>query len=337
MPGLDSCGRCGTSLALATAVIDVHPPRASRRQLRVRKAVPRRMVYEARDAIQRARQAVGGSLVEDSRIPLPEPAILARLGIPGWAHFYSGLRIRGSFFLAGFLILEALGLSQWGTGEGSFFLGLAFSVHASSIIDILLRQGTVRFPRMFATAALVFLVLGVLVYLPAGQLLMRIAAPIEYTHDAPPFKRFDVVLVNRWAYALLNPRRGDIVLMSPLHTTRLIHGNQAAHVRYAFEENEVIDRLIGLPGDRVVWDSGAYTINGGRVSWKSLLSERLPNHLEWTVPPDRYLIVPTTSVGAIGSADPHAFWAHASLIPRHDLLGGVYLRLNPISRLWFIR
>ena len=81
-------------------------------------------------------------------------------------------------------------------------LGLAFSVHASSVMDILIRQGTVRFPRMMAMAALVSLGLAILAYYPAGQLLMGWVPPIEFEVDTPPFKRLDVVLVNRWAFLL---------------------------------------------------------------------------------------------------------------------------------------
>ena len=57
MPGLESCGRCGTSLRLSTAVIDVSPPRASNTAKRVRKVVPRRFFYQARDIAGEARRA----------------------------------------------------------------------------------------------------------------------------------------------------------------------------------------------------------------------------------------------------------------------------------------
>jgi signal peptidase I len=176
----------------------------------------------------------------------------------------------------------------------------------------------------------------VLVYIPAGQLLIRVAAPIEFSIDTPPFKRLDVVLVNRWAFAVSSPRRGDVVLFSPLNTSRLrVADYQLAHAWFAFEENQLIDRLIALAGDHVVWDKGTLTVNGAPVTWKPLLFERLPPHLEITVPADRYLIWPTTSAAA--SAGPMPFWKDGSLIPGGDILGGVYLRSNPLSRWWFIR
>jgi signal peptidase I len=336
MPGLESCGRCGTSLRLSTAVIDTSPPRASRTAKRLRKVVPRHLLYQARDVAAEARRVVTGSIVNDSHIPLPEPDVLSRLIVPGWAHIHARLRTRGQVFLGAYLPLLFLGLLLWGTYTGSILLGLAFSVHASSVMDILIRQGTVRFPRMMAMAAVVSLGLALLIYFPAGQLLIRVAAPIEFAADTPPFKRLDVVLVNRWAFALSSPSRGDVVLFSPLNTSRLRAADyQFAHARFAFEENQLIDRLIALPGDKVVWDKGTLSVNGATVSWKPLLSDRLPKQLEIAVPLDRYLIWPTTSAGANAGSLP--FWKEGSLIPREDILGGAYLRSNPLSRWWFIR
>jgi hypothetical protein len=323
IPGLNACGRCGTSLGLGTAVIDVNPPRASRNAKRLRKVVPRRAFYQARDVAAEAHRRFAGSVVSDSRIPLPEPGILSRLMVPGWAHVFSGFRIRGLIFFWAYVVLLGLGLLQWGTEFGSVLLGLAFSVHASSIIDILLRQGTVRFPRMIATAAFVFAGLSLLVYFPAGQVVMRVAAPIEYGTDVPPFKRYDVVLVNHWAFAMTDPRRGDVVLFSPISLNRQASGIQALHVRHAFEENQVIDRVLGLPGDQVVWDGGKLTVNGTEVQWKPLRPDRLPKHLEVTV--------------AANAGTPESFWSSSSLIPQNDIVGGVYLRLSPITRFWFIR
>jgi signal peptidase I len=339
MPGLETCGRCGTSLALAAAAIDVHPPRASRAAKRVRQAVPRRLLYRARDAAIEARRAVAGSIVEDSRIPLPEPGILPRLIVPGWAHLYTGQRVRGWFFLGSYLPLLLIGLTRWGTDLGSIAAGLAFSVHASSVVDILIRQGTVRFPKMMATACMASLVLASLIYAPAGWLLAyRLAAPIEYAHESPPFRRGDVVLINRWAYALTTPRRGAVVQFRPNVAGRVADPNQRAfHTRWAYEENELIDRLVGLPGDRVVWDGGKLAINGTPVSWRPLLPERLPPHLDITVPAGRYLILPTTSVAATNAGGGQSYWEFAGLFPGDDILGAAYLRVAPLSRAWLIR
>jgi signal peptidase I len=339
MPGLDSCGRCGTALGLSTATIDVNPPRASKTAKRVRKMVPRRLIYQARDVAAEARRVVSGSIVDDSRVPLPTPDVLSRLVVPGWAHIHLGMPARGQVFLLAYLPLLLFGLLYWGTGMGGILLGLAFSVHTSSVTDILIRQGTVRFPRIMAIAAFVSLALAVVVYVPAGLTLTQVAAPIEFTIDTPPFKRLDVVLVNHWAFALTSPRRGDVVFYTPRNSmrTRADQNQGLGHGRYVFEENQLIDRVIGLPGDHVICDQRKITINGEAVSWKPLLPQHMPGHLEITVPLDRYFILPTTSVGAIRVGGSESFWKDAGLIPRSEILGGVYLLSNPLSRFWFIR
>lgn len=331
MPGLESCGRCGTLLSLGTLTIDVNPPRASKASKQLRKAVPRRLIYRARDLASEARRIITRSTIEDSHIPLPEPQILSRLIVPGWAHIHTGLAIRGSVFLAAYLPLLLLGLAQWGTGLASVLLGLAFSVHASSVVDILVRQGTVRFPRMMATTLLVSLILAVLLYVPAGQVLARIAAPIQYMHDAPPFQRYDVVLINEWAYALTAPRRGDIVQFRPTYFRR------QARVGYVVEEDAAIDRIVGIPGDHVIWDVDHLTINGTPVAWKPLVPERLPKHLDMTVPEGRYMILPTASVGAPNASGAESFWKLSSMVGQENILGRAFLRMRPIWRYWLMR
>src|SRR6516165_3313579 len=131
MPGVDRCGRCGSSLRLATAVLDVHPPRARPWAKRLRRYLPLHAISaRLRDAAgEVCRQVSGGA--EAVRFPLPAPGIISRLVVPGWAHFYCGQVQLGWGFLGSYLVLLALGLLFLGTGLGSFLLGLAFSVHAS--------------------------------------------------------------------------------------------------------------------------------------------------------------------------------------------------------------
>ena len=274
--------------------------------------------------------------MEDGRIPLPEAEIAARLIVPGWAHMHSGIEIRGRIFLAVYLFLLSVGMLYWGTALGAMLLGLAFSVHASSVLDILIRQGNVRFPSMMATAMLVSLVLAVGVYGPLGWTLSHVASPIEYDADAPPFARLDVVLVNRWAFRWNGPRPGDVVLFRPILEQNVGNPINLVHVRFLIRETQIIDRVLGRAGDRVVWDGRRLTVNGKAVSWRPLIPEKLPEHLDITVPSGHVLILPTSALSAIRGA-PEAYWKVAGLIPLGNIEGGAFLRNNPPSRLWFIR
>jgi hypothetical protein len=337
MPGLSTCGRCGSSLILNSVVIDVQPPRASRAAKRLRRWFPGRHYYRTRDLASEALRRTTGTITDDLRVPLPEPSIAPRLVIPGWAHIHAGFALRGRAFLGIYSLLLGLGLFNWGNDAGALFLGLAFSVHVSSVLDILSRRSAVRFPSMMVTAALVSAVLALGLYSPAGWVLSRVAATRQFDHAVPPFERLDVVLFNRWAFAWRPPRPGDVVLFLPaIEATVPLRDQPVGHTRWMFRENECVDRVLGRPGDHVRWEDGKLSINGVAVSWTPLVPAKLPGELEITVPDDRYLILPTTSL-ATNAGVPASEWERLGCRSAGEILGRVYLRLHPPTRPWFIR
>jgi hypothetical protein len=186
------------------------------------------------------------------------------------------------------------------------------------------------------TAGLAAVVLAALVYLPAGWALSNLASPIAFDHDADPFRRLDVVLVNRWAFAWRRPKPGDVVLFRPVIELRAVSDYTAAHMRILISENVLIDRVLGGPGDRVVWNGRKLDVNGNSVSWTPLIGQKLPKHLDITVPADRYLVLPTTSRAVLHGGD-SLYWKTVGLISAADIEGGAFLRNSPASRFWFIR
>jgi signal peptidase I len=335
IPGLIICGRCGSHLEFKGAAIDVHPPRASSRAKRRRSWLHARRYYQARDAIQDSLDRTAGTLIRDLRVPLPEPDVAPRLIVPGWAHIHSGLVLRGRIFLGVFLTLLAIGLLFWGSQLGAICIGFAFSVHVSSVLDILNRQGTVRFPSMVLTSLLAALVLGVFLYWPIGWAASHVAAVREYSYDSTMFRRSDVVLVNEWAFWSREPRPGDVVLYETNFTPNIQVGS-AFHVQFMLRENETIERVVGGPGDHILWDHGTLTINDSPVDWTPLLPQRLPARLEIVVPENSYLILPSTSLASNGDGSSEA-WKARGLVRREQIEGMAYLRLQPLSRLWLIR
>ncbi len=335
IPGLTICGRCGSLLELKGAAIDVHPPRASSRAKRRRRWFHARRYYQARDAIQDALDRTAGTLIRDLRVPLPEPDVAPRLIVPGWAHIHAGLVLRGRIFLGVFLTLLAFGLLFWGSPLGAICIGFAFSAHVSSVLDILNRQGTVRFPSMVLTSLLAACVLGVCLYWPLGWAASHVAAVREYHYDSTLFRQSDLVLINEWAFLIREPRPGDVVLYETNFATGIQVG-AAFHVRFILRENESIERVVGGPGDHVLWDHGTLTINDSPVDWTPLLPQRLPDRLEITVPENSYLILPSTSLALNGGGSSEA-WKARGLVSREQIEGVAYLRLQPLSRLWLIR
>ena len=165
------------------------------------------------------------------------------------------------------------------------------------------------------------------------QLGSRLASPIRFEELAGPFQPRDVVLTNRWAFWLRTPRRGDVVAFQPRWgaTTASDYAGLAAtlHMRLRVEENLLVDRLVGLPGDHVVWENHSLTVNG-EPARPPLVPGRLPPKLEITVPSGRYLVLPSTS------RVPDVDWT-IGMVEIDHIEAGVFLRISPLSRFWIIR
>ena len=67
---------------------------------------------------------------------------------------------------------------------------------------------------------------------------------------SPKLSNGDVVLVNRFAYNVTSPKRGDIIVFKP-------KGNENSHY--------YIKRIIGLPGETVEIIEGSVYINGEKL------------------------------------------------------------------------
>src|SRR5262249_27505039 len=157
----------------------------------------------------------------------------------GWAQMFLGQRLRGRIFLGAYAALLLLGIAMWGSIPGSILLGLAFSVHASSVLDALFfRAGP--FPSRLGTAGLVMLVLSLVVYAPAYWVVSQFASPMGIMVPMDPFHVGDVVLANHWAYHRTPPRVGDVVAYQlPRYMPTVI-----GHVANRVLTGQSIDRIL---------------------------------------------------------------------------------------------
>src|SRR5262249_30848572 len=138
MPGVEACGRCGSSLRLATAVIDVHPPRARPWIKPVRRLG---------GVLRGVGRLLNTELTPESRSPSPRrieaglpdwgPRLWALLAIPGAAQFYFHCYYRGWMYLGTYLTLMVPGVVLWHGGPGLFFFGWAYFVHSIAAVDAL--------------------------------------------------------------------------------------------------------------------------------------------------------------------------------------------------------
>jgi hypothetical protein len=322
-------------LRLATAVLDVHPPRARPWVKRLRRYLPLHAVSaRLRDAAgEVSRQVSGGA--EAVRFPLPASRIISRLVVPGWAHFYCGQVQLGWGFLGSYLVLLALGLLFLGTGLGSFLLGLAFSVHASSALSILF-QTPGEMPSRLLTTVVVALVLALGVYLPAGWLLTRVADPHTTNLGTFPFDEGDVVLVNQWAYWRSPPEVGQVVLYESGGATL---PTRRAHTTIRIRAGQQIDRILAGPGSQVRWENGTLYVDGNPSPWRPLNATQLPAHLAISVPEGCYCILPSTMAASVpaGYEVPTALWESLSVVGAGRIQGVVYWRHQPLNRWGIIR
>ena len=326
MPGTSACVRCGTSMTLATAVIDVHPPRAGRWSKRVRRLSPRVAVRV------RTKDAVGDVVGQAARVldlrlddSVPAVPLLLRALVPGWPQLYVGMRVLGRVMLYAWVgLLLVWLLFCYGTVMGSVLLGLAFSAHAASVAGVLNRvldpMSALR--RIGYAVGVTVLVLG-LIYLPAGRLLFAVADPVVMQMDQYPFEQGDVGLVNRAALVGSEPRAGQVVLYTPAeYRTTVQHGM----IIYGGPR---IDRILAGPGDRVRWVDGRLYVNGKVSGLEPLNRSVMPRQFEVSVPAEHYLIVPTTTPAVARPPD----LLGMALIGRDRIAGVVWLQNLPLTKL----
>lgn len=98
---------------------------------------------------------------------------------------------------------------------------------------------------------------------------------VESVSMQPTLYAGDFVIVNKLAYRLGEPKRGDVIVF-----------------RYppAPEQEPYIKRIIGLPGDRVNISGGKVTINGQLLE-EPYLNVTTNQGGEWLVPPDSLFVM----------------------------------------------
>jgi hypothetical protein len=316
-------------MGIATAVMDVHPPRANPLKKRLRRILPvRKGYYRARDVIH-AGEAI--ALARDAAQTLPPIRIFARLIVPGWAHWFLKQPIRAALFLAGFIICIIPTLLLFGTGWGSFWLGMAFSVHSSAALDIVnqtFEQAGMR--DRIARSILVSFILGVCVYWPAMELIGMLAQPHTLVMDISPFRSGDVVIVS----SRVSPYRGEVALFNFGQYSRSDRYEGHEHIVRRVE-GDSIDRILAIPGDRVQSDGTQLRVNGKPSPWRPLNPLPLPKGLDYVVAPGHFLLIPSGAPGLPQLSDA-AFWTSTGTVDRDSIAGHAYLQTLPFSRFHFI-
>lgn len=134
----------------------------------------------------------------------------------------------------------------------------------------------------------------------------------------PTLKEDDRVLVNKLSYRLHDVHRGDIVVFAAPE------GEETRGVK------EFVKRVVGLPGDTIEGRDGRIYIDGRRLEEPYLpQGTRSQVFGPEKVPPESYFVLGDNRQA---SHDSTAFGA----IPEHDIVGRVFVRIWPVSRLGFL-
>jgi signal peptidase I len=121
------------------------------------------------------------------------------------------------------------------------------------------------------------------------------------------------VLVNKIAYLFHTPERGDVIVF---HDPNM-------------PERDLIKRIIGLPGDKIVMDSSNVWVNGTELNEPYIMAQWNPNTENLTVPANTYFVMGDNRPN---SQDSRYFGP----VPKDNIVGKATLVDWPINQWQFI-
>jgi hypothetical protein len=339
MPGVDECGRCGGSLHVASAAIDVHPPRAGRWAKRWRRATPwlSRPWFHIRWPDLPRIDRTGWT---DTFPDAPALPVLLRMLVPGWPQKYLGRVRRGRIFFWSYLAAILLGLVSVGSPLGGGLLGVALSLHAASILDVVVNAQGASLRSIVVNSAACLLVLTGGLYWPAGWLISRVAVPQRILISTPPFAAGDVILYNPSAFRNATPEVGDVVICN-LPPRRIPAPGRYYGYNAMLEVGGLrIERLLAGPGSKVQWAAGELTVDDRPAEWLPLTLDAMPD-FSLVVPANSYLMVPSPiafeDFGYVAYNTPGLAFRQPAIVTRTAILGRVFFRNQPLWRMGRIR
>jgi len=154
--------------------------------------------------------------------------------------------------------------------------------------------------KRFLLDVLETLLLSAALFLVINALSARVR--VDGTSMVPTLQNGEFVLVNRLAYRFGVPQRGDIVVF---------------HFPVEPSSQDLIKRVIGLPGDVITVDAGIVSINGQPLQEPYIAAPPLYTG-EWVVPSDELFVL---GDNRNDSSDSHSW----GMLPYKELVGKAIL------------
>lgn len=327
MPGAAACGRCGASLLLAAAVINVYPPRAGKWAKTWRRlGIPRR-VRIMNSRWTSAAQRIG--LEPEAR--LPQIGILSRMIVPGWSQLYAGQRYLGISLLAAYAFCFLIAALFVGTEISSLMIAAFLMIHAASAYAIAHNSTNSRGGRL-SRFLLGCGLIGACIYIPLYSWIGTVASPIVIRTNRLPLERGEVLVENTRAYRSASPRVGDIVVYD-IPEARIRGVTQRGGNAIYLLRGQRLDRIVAGPHQTVLWEDQKLSVDGIPSTFMPLNPKVMPARINLTVPADRYLIFPSTEESVFDATVDDERLKRMILIPAGDIRGRIYWRSWPMNRM----
>ncbi|MHC4218642.1 MAG: S26 family signal peptidase [Planctomycetota bacterium] len=325
IPGTARCARCESRLDFDD--VDYLPPRAGGGM------ALRRTWWRARSMSSSFEQwwATAASRARGALHPGVSWTTLLWSFIPGLGHLRQGHAWTGLLLLGIWTLLVILAVVFAGSGLSWLMASGAVGFHClvvSLVMAPALRQ--MSFGQRLRTGLVIYLGLIVCLYGPAifvGRGCFGVM-PLSGLRGGEAVANGDVVLYSgRW----LRPgswHRGDLVVYRVRPYTA---GNMVVRSGWG------VDRIIGLPGDRVVYD-GALTVNGADVPAQGLPIGGLTPlpELDMVLGPGEVAVLPSALALHAQGGDIDRLISRvvvaASRVREEDVAGHVWWRLRPWNR-----
>lgn len=328
IPGMDVCVHCQSRMVLGD--VAVVPPRASWVHSPTRW---RQAWYRSRLGLKRIADAFRSRWVTNWSTDVPD-AVMGSV-IPGLGLIRKGIGLLGWPLLIVWSAVLLATLASIGTLSYVFWISGLATIHAVGIVAAM--RPLLRFEGVFWRAGFgvfCFLIVrfgayGAVEWVGSG---LYVPLPLQGVISTQVLRNGDGILYDgRW----LRPdsfQRGDLVVFR-------IRG---ADIRtggtywYVIPDGLAVDRIVGVPGDRVELVNGSVLVNGEPAASYAypLGSLRQYGNVSVTLGPVEYAIFPSTVPFAV-----HGYVPVGSLVEilahvhSDDILGRVVFRLHPWSNI----
>ena len=131
----------------------------------------------------------------------------------------------------------------------------------------------------------------------------------------PALSHNQIVFVNKKAYGLASPQRGDIVVVTPPATPNL----------------EAVKRIVGLPKENIKLLNTGVCVNGKTITanWSLHYTNKIDHCFEWTTQENEYVVLGDN----IALLSPDMSSKMIGLVKKSQIIGKVSFRLWPMNKL----